>query len=220
MAGLLGFGQMVRGQQRDLEWFVSPNVNMYIPVNTPGKGTYPILWYDKKTQPKVLVGGFGIGTSVLKPFRENLTLKGRGNVSKQNYWDAPITLTDQNGSPLADFQSSSSDYNLGLAATLHYQLTPAFSAGTGLGTQVLLYSLTRLPGYDGGVNPKKTQVVSNRYYKPVVLVLPVELSLKLEKLLLNVRYEQGLQNRLKSDLAQYQKDRFGILTFEVGFRLK
>jgi hypothetical protein len=29
-----------------------------------------------------------------------------------------------------------------------------------------------------------------------------------------------LQNRLKSDLAQYEKDHFGILTFEAGFRLK
>jgi hypothetical protein len=82
----------------------------------------------------------------------------------------------------------------------------------------LLVSLTRLPpNYFTG--PDEEQVAAIRYYKRMVPMLPVELSLKREKVLFNVRYEHGLLNRLKRPLADYQTDRFGLLTFEVGFRL-
>jgi hypothetical protein len=206
------------GQQTDFQWFVAPNVNLYLPVGTPYKGAYPVLWYDKETSPKVLIGGFGVGVSALKPYGEKLTLKGQANLSKHTYWDEPIVLTDENGGPVKDYLTASFDYTLGLTATGHYQFTRSFSAGTGLGGQVLLVALTRLPpNYFTG--PDEEQTATLRYYKRMVPMLPVELSLKLEKVLFNVRYEHGLLNRLKRPLTDYQTDRFGLLTFEVGFRL-
>ncbi len=206
------------GQQKSIQWFISPNVNLYLPVGTPHKGTYPVLWYDKETSPKVLIGGFGVGASALKPYGEKLTLKGQANLSKHTYWDEPLELTDDNGSPIRRYGSASSDYSLGLTATGHYQFSERFSAGTGLGGQVLLVALTRLPpNYITG--PDEGQTATLRYYKRVLPVVPVELSLKLRKLLFNVRYEHGLLNRLKRPLAEYQTDRFGLLTFEVGFGL-
>jgi len=215
---LLAFCAPAFGQQTGIQWFIAPNLNAYLPLNTPGKGTYPVLWYDSETSPKVLVGGIGVGVSALKPYGEKVTLKGQANLSKHTYWDEPFIITDENGGPIRSFLSASSDYALGIAATAHFQFTGRFSAGTGLGSQVLLTSLTRLPP-DYFAGSEERQVATNRYYKRVLPVLPVELSLKLEKVLFNVRYEHGLLNRLKRELAQYKTDRFGLLTFEVGFRL-
>jgi hypothetical protein len=214
----LAFCAPAFGQQTGVQWFITPNVNLYLPVGTPYKGVYPVLWYDKETTPKVLIGGFGVGVSALKPYGEKLTLKGQANLSKHTYWDEPMQLIDENGAPIRDYLAGSSDYTLGLTATGHYQFTGKFSAGTGLGGQVLLVSLVRLPpNYFTG--PDEEQLATSRYYKRLVPMLPVELSLKLEKILFNVRYEHGLLNRLRKPLADYQTDRFGLLSFEVGFRL-
>lgn len=215
---LLALAAPAFGQQTGIRWFIAPNVNLYLPIGTPYKGVYPVLGYDKQTTPKVLVGGFGVGVSALKPYGEKLTLKGQANLSKHTYWDEPVVLTDENGSPVRDYLSASSDYTLGLTATGHYQFTDKFSAGTGLGGQAMLVSLTRLPP-NSITGPVEAQVATIRSYKRLVPMLPVELSLKLEKVLFNVRYEHGLLNRLKRPLANYQTDRFGLLTFEVGFRL-
>lgn len=205
------------GQQTGIQWFLAPSLNLYLPVNTPGKGVYPVLWFDSQTSPKVLIGGIGVGVSALKPYGGKLTLKGQANVSKHTYWDEPFVITDENGGPIRDFQSASSDYTLGIAATAHYQFTGGFSAGTGLGSRVLLVSLTRLPpDYFAGTEDR--QLAANRYYKRLVPVVPVELSLKSERMLFNLRYEHGLLNRLKRELSEYKTDRFGLLTFEVGFR--
>lgn len=206
------------GQQTGIQWFITPNVNLYLPMGNPYKGTYPVLWYDKNTSPKVLIGGFGVGVSALKPSGEKVTLKGQANLSKHTYWDEPIVITDQNGGPITDYVAGSSDYTLGITATAHYQFTDRFSVGTGLGSQVLLVSVVRLPpNYFTG--PDEEQTGTSRYYKRVLPMLPVEVSLKLEKVLFNVRYEHGLLNRIKGELAQYKTDRFGLLTFEFGFRL-
>jgi long-subunit fatty acid transport protein len=110
-----------------------------------------------------------------------------------------------------------SDYSLGLSVTVHYFITQKFSVGTGLGGQVLLLSLSRLPK---NLAPSNGVIYANGYYRPFIPVLPVELSLKLRKVLFTIRYEYGLINRLKGDLGSYQKDKFALLTFEMGFRIR
>lgn len=35
------------------EYFITVNGNLYVPVNNPEKGMYPILWYDKETDAKL-----------------------------------------------------------------------------------------------------------------------------------------------------------------------
>jgi hypothetical protein len=209
-------------QNTGFEWFFTPNANLSLLINTPTKGAYPILWYDKETDPKLLIGGFGMGLSAFKTVSGKVGLKGQTNLSKQTYWDEPIMATDESGFPIQTVLTGSSDYSLGITATAHYFLSKKLSVGTGLGAQVLLLSLSRLPEINTtwGPSPPEKGIARNRYYKPIMPVVPLEISLKLNKTLFNIRYEYGLLNRLKGNMAQYKTDRFSLLTFEVGFKIK
>jgi hypothetical protein len=206
-------------QNKSCEWFITPNVNLYIPVNNPAKGVYPVLWYDSETKPKLLIGGFGMGISVYKPLTEKISLKGQVNLSKYTYWDERF-YARESGSLYKDYLSGSSDYTLGLTVTAHYFITKKLSMGTGLGSHILLISLSRLPELELNTGKSSGGVARNRYYKPLMPVFPIELSLKLEKILFNIRYEYGLLNRIKGDLKQYLNDRYSLLVFEVGFKIK
>lgn len=207
------------GQTSDLEWFITANGNLYIPRNNPDKGVYPILWIDKDTDPKLLIGGLGLGVSVFKPYREKVSWKGQANLSRHAYWDKPVLLTSNTADPIGYFTPGSVDLALGFTATAHYFLSKHFSVGTGLGAQLLLASSTRsLPSsyqFTG-----KQKLIANHYYKPLIPVLPLEASLKFNRVLLNVRYEHGLLNRFKGDLGRTQKDKFSLLTFEIGFKIR
>ena len=203
------------GQTADYEYFVTVNGNLYLPVNTPEKGVYPILGYDKETDSKVLIGGMGLGFSAFKQIKNKFSLKGQANLSKHTYWDTPTWLVDDMGNPLNLFASGSSDYAIGLTASINYNLTRRLSVGTGLGGQILLISLSRLPQ----VYDSKKLIAVNNYYKRFMPVLPVELSYKSDKKIFNIRYEYGLLNRLKGDLKSFKDDKFGMLFFEIGFRI-
>ena len=206
----------VYGQTLDYQYFITINGNLYLPSSSANKGVYPILWYDKGTDPKLLIGGFGFGLSVIKSLERKIGLKGQANISKHTYWDEPILLNTILAEPRGQFLAGSSDYTLGLAACVHYYLSKKISVGTGLGAHVLLVSLSRVPDIDNTPNG----IAVNRYYKPVMPVLPLELSMKLEKVLFNIRYEQGLLNRLNGALAKHKNDRYGLLSFEIGFKIK
>ena len=195
------------------EYFVTVNGNLYLPINNPNKGVYPILWYDKETNPKLLIGGLGVGLSAFKPLKDKISLKGVINISKHTYWDEPIGLVDISGYDLQLLVAGSSDFSIDLAATAHYFLTERISVGTGLGSQLLLTTLARLPEFQD----IKASVAAHRYYKRLMPTLPVELSFKTKKNLFNIRYEYGLLNRYKKDIAVYKKDKFGLLSFELGF---
>ncbi|GEO02666.1 hypothetical protein AAE02nite_03300 [Adhaeribacter aerolatus] len=204
------------GQTAKYEYFITLNGNLYLPINNPEKGVYPILGYDKETDSKVLIGGMGVGLAAFKSVKNNLMLKGQANLSKHTYWDEPLYIVDDVGNPLNRLVAGSSDYAIGLTVSVNYFLTPKISVGTGLGTQILLVSLSRLPQ----VYDSKKLVAVNNYYKRFVPVLPIELSYKSNKKLFNVRYEHGLLDRLKGDLQNVQDDKFGLLVFEVGFRIR
>jgi len=203
-------------QTTNYDLFITFNGNLYLPSNNADKGVYPILGYDKKTDPKLLIGGFGVGISGFKLLKNKLSLKGQANLSKHTYWDEPGMFTDETGNNVLPFFSGSSDYSIGITATLHYFFTQKFSVGTGVGGQILLLSLSRLPE----TNDNKKLIAVNRYYKPLLPTLPVELSYKSPKNLFNIRYEYGLLNRFKGDLKNSKIDKFGLLTFEIGFNLK
>lgn len=203
-------------QDNTFEYFITVNTNLYLPINNSNKGMYPILWYDKANDPKIMVGGFGVGFTMLKSFKEKLNLKGQGNFSRHTYWDDPSILTTITNQPFASISPKTSDYTLGLAGLFHYALSKKISVGTGLGAQILFVSRSRsvLLYADEPLN------FVNNYYKPFMPVVPLELSFKSKRTLLNIRYEYGLLNRIRGDLAKEQTDRFGLLTFEIGFRIK
>ena len=205
------------GQESMYELFIVGNTNLFLPGTSPARGIYPILGYDKTTSPKILIGGFGAGVSVFRPIAETLTLKGQANLSKHTYWDEPLDLRGSNNEPLGTFEYASSDLAIGINATMHYFFSRRMSVGTGLGAQVFTVTLSRTPEFKNGEIAKTASF--NRYYKPFLPVVPVELSFKGENLLFNIRYEHGLSNRYKSTLAGYKTDRSGLLYFEVGFKI-
>jgi len=205
-------------QKKPAEWYVTANGNLYMPVGTRTKGTYPILGYDKTTSPKILLGGIGIGAAMLKPLSKDLKFKAQANFSKHTYWDEPVMMKDYVASSIGYFQSGSSDYGLGIAGMIHYFPVEAFSIGAGISAQINVISFSRTPGMYIGAEIDPGFVV-NRYYKTVLPMIPVELSYKLKKVLFNVRYEAALMNRIKGDLADFRSDKFSLLTFELGFQI-
>jgi hypothetical protein len=74
-------------QDNGIEYFVTTNANLHIPFADGDKGAYPILWYDKKSDPKLQIGGFGVGFTAIKPYRENSFIKAQANLSRHVYWD-------------------------------------------------------------------------------------------------------------------------------------
>ncbi|KQS24746.1 hypothetical protein [Dyadobacter sp. Leaf189] len=205
-------------QNRKTEWYVTANGNFYMPVGNRSKGMYPILWYDKTTSPKILLGGVGTGAALLKPLSKDFSFKAQANLSKHTYWEDLTLMRDYVGSSIGYFQAGSSDYGLGVAAMIHYFPVESFSIGAGLSGQATLISLSRTPGMYVGADIDPGIVV-NRYYKAVVPMVPVELSYTVKRLLFNVRYEAGLINRIKGDLANFKSDKYSLLTFELGFRI-
>ena len=203
-------------QDKSLDIYVVANANLYLPGSASEKEVYPIVGYNKATEPKVLIGGFGIGALAFKTINEKLKVKGQLNLSKLTYWDAPQILTDGSGYPVDDYFYGTSDYILGLNATMHYIITEKFRIGTGLGAQVLLSSKSKAPDIQ---NTGSHALFSNGYYQPIMPVVPLEASYLINRLLLSIRYEQALLNKLRGELKDYKDERFGVLYFEIGFAL-
>jgi hypothetical protein len=205
-------------QERQYEFFIVGNTNLYLPGKGSEKGIYPILWYDKTTKPKVLIGGFGIGLSVFRSLSENLSLKGQANFSRNTYWDEPMDLRGYMNEPLGHFQYGSADFSLGINGAVHYFLSDKMSVGTGFGVRLFTLTVSRTPGFENF--ELADNISKNHYNKRISPVIPVEWSLKGGKLLFGIRYEYGLSNRYKAGLAEFKSDRFSVLYFEMGLRIR
>lgn len=200
----------------NIKYYITANGNLYIPTGDSQKGVYPILWFDKETEPKVLLGGLGIGLSALKNIKPKLSVKGQANISKHTYWDEPFQARNAVGANLGSYTHGSSDYSIGITATAHFHLSQKFSVGTGIGSQILLISLSRQPEIE---HLETSSIAINNYYKRVMPTVPVEVSYTTHKMLFNIRYEQALLNRYKGELQNYKKDNYGLLFFEIGLRV-
>ena len=201
--------------QEAVEYFVSGNANLYLPFNSE-KGMFPILGYDKETKPKVLIGGFGVGFAALKNIKKRTSLKGQINISRSVYWESFI-FTNNVAAVTGQTDATSTDYTLGLLGTFHFHLSPAFSMGTGIGTQVMMVSYLNLREDALEVSE---YIGRNRFYKPVMPTLPIELTWRFKKMFANLRYEHALLDRFKNDLAEDKTDKYGLLFFELGIKVK
>jgi hypothetical protein len=205
--------------QDSIEYFITGNGNLYLPFSS-GKGMYPILGYDKEVRPKFLIGGFGIGFSGWKKIGSKTSIKGQANISRSVYWESAVLSIGPNPSQvIGETALSSADYTFGLTGTIHYHLSPMLSVGTGFGLQALIGSYMYFRA-EADIYNSSRYLGRNQYYKRVMPTIPVELSAKFRKMFVNLRYEHGLLDRLKKDLAEYQSDRYGLLFFEVGFKVK
>jgi hypothetical protein len=177
---------------------------------------FPILGYDKETKPKVLIGGFGIGFAALKNIKKRTGLKGQVNISRSVYWESFI-FTNNIAAVTGQTDATSTDYTLGLLGTFHFHLSPAFSMGTGIGTQVMMVSYLNLRE---DVMERSEHIGRNRFYKPVMPTIPIELTWRFKKMFANLRYEHGLLDRFKEDLAEDKTDKYGLIFFEFGIKVK
>lgn len=206
-------------QKKAAEWFVNGSVNCYIPGKSSGKSVFPILGYNKNTSPKLLLGGLGVGVSLWAPAAKDLYIKSYANLTKMTYWDDQVQIRDAVGLYMGNYQAWSSDYALNLGGLIHYSMIDRLSLGAGIGLQGMIASLSRMPemyGYGLEVEPS---FVVNRYYKRILPVVPLELSYKLDKMVVNLRYDIGLLNKFKGDLGKSKSEKFGVLALEVGFKL-
>ena len=212
---LICFGSLMAASshaQEFKEYFIHAGANVRVP-GTSKMGMYPIIGYDKDMDKKLLVGGFSIGSSYIMPMASQFDVKTTANLSRQVYWEEPSMV---NKGPLPNdmlglIVPKTTEYYLSVAGVVHYVPREHFSIGAGLGIQQLLSSKKTLFVADTKIR--------NRHFRAFMLVVPVEISWKGDKMLYNIRYEAGLLNRYRNDLTAYGKNKFGLIAFEIGMRV-
>lgn len=218
-ASALLFALQVNAQQAANEWFLNANINIHIPGGGSQKSVYPVLGYNKNTDPKFLLGGVGVGVFMLRPIASDFHLKAHGYLSKISYWDDPIEMKSAVGENTGIYQAGGSDYVAGVNGLVHYHLADRISVGAGVGAQVLIASFSRTPGIYGYGLPAEKSSITNHHYKRIVPVIPVELSYRFPRVVLNLRYDIGPLNRIRGELAKAKNEKYDVLSLEVGFKL-
>ncbi|MEJ1236799.1 hypothetical protein WBG78_01650 [Chryseolinea sp. T2] len=202
------------GAQNPLRMLVTANANYYLPRNS-GKQIYPILAYDGDADPKLLVGGFGLGFMIEQDVRNHIFWRAQINTSRRAYWDEVMLFNDVTGLPIGGAVCKGVDVVTNVTGAIHYKIGKSLSIGTGVGFDGLVYSYSRLP--EKFID---NEVVRNSYYRPFVPLIPLELSVPIKRVLINLRYQHALINRLKSSIAEYEKDTYSALFIEVGYRIR
>lgn len=190
-------------QNEKPSWYANVNLNTYLPSQSVKGATFGVGNV-----------GLGLGASRTRPIKNNLFLKYQGNISFNSYTDHVASFTNPSGQSLGGTLPSTVDLVLNLSTTVNYSLSNNFSVGTGLGFRTLLHSASK---YD--TSPFKVETV-NAHYKRVMPVLPIEMSLKIDKVLLNFRYEYSILNKIRGDLSDFITERYGIISLEVGYKIK
>lgn len=183
--------------------------------------TFPLVYRAKRPTEKNVIGGFGIGISRFFYINSKFDLKTSVNLSRQVYWNDAVSF---NKGPLPQDNLGygsfvSKEYYVEPVGVVHYKLGKGFSAGLGLGFQIMISSITDVKQSGLFANNNEVDNPRNRQYKPVMPVVPLEVSWKGRLMLFNIHGEAGLLNRYRSDLADLDRSFFGLLSFEVGMRL-
>ena len=165
-----------------------------------------------------MVGGFGVGVASALKLGENQMIRVQGNFSRIVYWDETLNFRSPSNREDGTYETFSTDYTFGALSTLKYKLGQKWSAGPGLGLQVMLISVNYLKK-DQGISTDNNRVNENHHSKIIMPTIPLELTYQNDGFLLNFRYEQALLNRYRGDLGEERKETFGLLFIEFGFRL-
>lgn len=210
----------VFAQQNNWEWFLNANINAYLPGRNSAKSVFPVLGYNRNTSPKIMLGGVGTGFFIWKPVAKDVHLKTYANLSKLTYWDDPVVITTGSGMYNGTLNNWSSDYVLGIGGIVHYDFAPHLSIGAGLGTQFLLISLSRMPEMNGYGLAVEPSIVINHYYKTLLPIIPLEIAYKLKRMMISLRYDTGILNKLRGDLGKNKSEKFGVLGLDVAVKLR
>jgi hypothetical protein len=208
---------IVLGTSYAQEYAITMSTNVYVPMAS-GKRMYPPFWVKGDYEPKVLLGGFAIGASRTSTLSANVSLRYNASLIRMLYWEEFLNFRDELNIPLGKFPASSIDYMLALGGTAQYKVSQYFYVGGGLGAHAMITSTLYLRKDLG--QTVSGRLGKNKAYKPVMPVIPVEISWKFPQWALNFRYEQSVLKRYKSSIAEYKKDRYGLMIFEVAVKLQ
>jgi hypothetical protein len=202
--------------QNGTEFFISLNVNEYIPVGGDERIS-PIIGYNKQHNPKLSVGGFGIGVSILKTYSAEVFWKFNLTALKYKYGQSEYFTDDQNR-PLGIYDFSSSSYSLAPSATAHYMVGEHFSLGAGVGSQIVVATRTKV--ISSVLFTSQFPTTTDNNYRRIMPTIPVECMFRFGNSLIALRYEQAILNRIRKDLAKYRAETFALIQLEFSFRLK
>jgi hypothetical protein len=205
-------------QDETVRYYITVSSNLYLPFSSEKK-MFPIVGYDKKLQPSILMGGIGVGFTRWKQLKEKTSLRLHANLTRSAYWEPKLSFRDESNIPLGNYSASSEDYTLGLMGIYHYNLYSRFSVGGGLAAHCMIASRLLLREEVGFQDLKAGGVGMNKFYKPVMPAIPVELSYKGNKAAISIRYEHALLKKYKGDLAELKSDRYGLLFFEAAIKI-
>jgi hypothetical protein len=197
--------------------FITLNGNLFVPLQSEND-MFPMVGYNKELTPKLLIGGFGIGFAYQKMMSKKLSIKAQGIVFRQAYWQQYLfRVGPQLSDVIGEGTVSTFDYTIGSAVIPHFHFSQVFSVGLGVGMHVLLFSNSYLR-HDWTPNGNRS-LGDNRYYKSFMPTIPMEASLRLQKWALTMRYDHALLNRFKNKLSDHKKEKYGLLLFEIGYKI-
>lgn len=197
--------------------FITLNGNLFVPIGSEDE-MFPIVGYNKELKPKLLIGGFGIGFAGQKMVSGKWSVKAQGIVFRKAYWqkylfrDGPQISDVIGGATVSTF-----DYTIGAAAIPHFHFSRLFSVGAGVGIHALLFSNSYIR-QDWTLDDNRS-LGRNRYYKSLMPTIPLETSFRLSNWAITMRYEYALLNRFKGNFADYKNEKYGLLFFEIGYKL-
>jgi hypothetical protein len=204
------------------DYRITVGVNFRNPVAGNSQSMiFPVIHFQKKTSQKTLAGGINVGVSRFFPLTSRIDLKTTAGLSRQVYWELP-TQFNKGPNPQDKLGSATAptiEYYLAASGVVHFNFG-RFSPGVGLAFEGLILStlkFTNIETFAGG--PSSIQNYHNKEYKPIMPVLPVELSWKGDVMLYNIRYEMGLLNRFRGSLSNSSRSYYGLMCFEIGMRI-
>jgi hypothetical protein len=196
--------------QDNTNYYVTVNSNLLVPSANSSRYTYPIIGYNKELDNSNMIGGFGLGFTMDKPINDKLNFKPYVHVSRIRYWDEAGRF----GSFTDTYFSVGTSTVIGLGGLLQVEVPGELKIGTGLSSQILVKSKTEAVYSDFELN---SEVKS---YKRLLLTIPIEMQLSKRKMQYAIRYEHSLMNAYNKNLKDYLNDRYGVLFFTVGYKLK
>ena len=206
---ILGFFLDTKAQD-EKEYYVTVNGNLLVPTANSSRYTYPIYGFSKDLAQPHMIGGFGVGVNMNKAINDKVHLKHFVHLSRTKYWDEAGRF----GLFTEKFYSIGTSTILGAGSVMHLEVPGGIKVGTGLSTQILLKAKTNAINSEVNFN---TEIKS---YKRLLLALPIEVQVNKNKMQYAVRYEHSLVNAYNKNLKDYLDDRYGVLFFTVGHRIK
>ena len=194
--------------------YLTINTNLMFAYGNTSKIYYPVVasFNDDFLQK---VGGFGMGYTSTKDYGNGRTLKAGMNLTKMSQYLGSTYARDFVGNLAGFYAVKSSRINLNLNVLMQKSLGDKISLGTGIGVQSTLFHIQKLPS----VFEVTTLYTNQTLQKNIMPVIPMEFNFETKKRVLTLRYEQALLNSNRGEFRKYKKETFGLLSFELGFKL-